>query len=309
MGDFLAILRALSEPTRLRVLLILRRSEVSVAELQFILDMGQSRISTNLAQLRRLGLVTDRRVGKNSFYSVNAKALIPFESLLLRAEKDLPEAEKDIVALGLAQRKRKDRAGEYFNQLAGKFGRTYIPGRSWQGLAHALLKLLSPMVIADMGAGEGMLSQLLARNAKKVIAIDNSPKMVEFGVKLAREHELTNLEYRLGDIEAPPIANAEVDLALFSQALHHASEPLCALREAYRILQPGGRILILDLASHSQEEARELYAHVWLGFAEAELYEMLRDVGFSNIEVNIVAREKQAPHFQTLLATGYKAVG
>ncbi|MFV0416635.1 MAG: ArsR/SmtB family transcription factor [Chthoniobacterales bacterium] len=306
MGDFLAILRVLSDPTRLRVLLILRRSELTVAELQFILGMGQSRISTNLAQLRRLGLVVDRRVGKNSFYSVNTKSLIPFETLLLRAEKDLSETEKDLAALELAQQKRKDKAGEYFNRLAGKFGRTYIPGRTWQGLAHALLKLMSPMVIADMGAGEGMLSQLLAKNAKKVIAIDNSPKMVEFGTELAREHGLTNLEYRLGDIESPPVADEEVDLALFSQALHHVSEPLRALREAFRILQPGGRILILDLASHTHEEAKELYAHVWLGFAEAELYELLRGVGFVEVEVRIVATEKQAPHFQTLLAMGNK---
>ena len=143
--------------------------------------------------------------------------------------------------------------------------------------------------------------------AQQVIAIDNSEKMVEFGASLAREHGFGNLEYRLGDIEAPPIDDASVDLALFSQALHHAPSPHKAVKSAHRILRPGGRIMILDLASHSYEQARELYAHVWLGFSEAGLYQMLTEAGFSQVEVSIVAREKQAPHFQTLLATGTKS--
>ena len=208
--------------------------------------------------------------------------------------------------MGLALRKRKDKAAEYFNKLAGKFGRTYIPGRSWQALAHALLRLLPPMVIADLGAGEGTLSQLLARRAKKVIAIDNSEKMVEFGANLAREHGFKNLEYRLGDIEDPPIEHESVDLALFSQALHHASSPQKAVTAAHRILRDGGRVVILDLASHSHEQARELYADVWLGFSEVELQHLLKKAGFSKIEISIVSREPQAPNFQTLLATATK---
>ena len=162
------------------------------------------------------------------------------------------------------------------------------------------------MVIADLGAGEGTLSQLLARSAKKVIAIDNSEKMVEFGGNLAREHGFKNLEYRLGDIEDPPIEQGSVDLALFSQALHHASSPQKAVTAAHRILRDGGRVVILDLASHSHEQARELYADVWLGFSEVELQQILKGAGFSRIEVSVVSRETQAPNFQTLLATATK---
>ena len=163
------------------------------------------------------------------------------------------------------------------------------------------------MVIADLGAGEGTLSQLLAGSAEKVIAIDSSEKMVEFGAQLAREHGVKNLEYRLGDIETPPIADVSIDLALFSQALHHASSPQTAVDAAHRILRPGGRVVILDLATHSYEQARELYAHVWLGFSEVELHEMLAEAGFTQIDVRVVAREKQAPNFQTILATAIKA--
>jgi ArsR family transcriptional regulator len=306
MASLVKSLRAISDPTRLRLLLLLLEEELTVAELQEILGMGQSRISASLALLKREAIARNRRVGKNVFYSVRPEMVSALRSILDAARRELPEAITDNAAMSLALRKRKDKAAEYFNRLAGKFGRTYIPGRSWQALAHALLRLLPAMVIADLGAGEGTLSQLLARGAKKVIAIDNSEKMVEFGANLAREHGFENLEYRLGDIEAPPIDEQSVDLALFSQALHHASSPQQAVTAAYRILRLGGRIVVLDLASHSHEQARELYADVWLGFSEIELHRILSRAGFSQIEISIVSRETQAPCFQTLLATATK---
>jgi ArsR family transcriptional regulator len=140
----------------------------------------------------------------------------------------------------------------------------------------------------------------------KVNAIDNSEKMVEFGSSLAKEHGFPNLEYRLGDIEEPPIDSNSVDVALFSQALHHASVPQRALNGAYRILKPGGRVLILDLLSHTHEQARELYGHVWLGFSEIELHRLMKKAGFSKIESAVVAKEAEAPFFQTVLASGTK---
>jgi ubiquinone/menaquinone biosynthesis C-methylase UbiE len=306
MASIVKSLRAISDPTRLRLLLLLLEEELTVAELQEILGMSQSRISASLALLKREAIAINRRVGKNIFYSVPPETVSSLRSILDAARRELPEAFHDNAALGLALSKRKDKAAEYFNKLAGKFGRTYIPGRSWQALAHALLRLLPPLVIADLGAGEGTLSQLLARSAQKVIAIDNSEKMVEFGGNLAREHGFKNLEYRLGEIEDPPIEEESVDLALFSQALHHASSPQKAVKAAHRILRDGGMIVILDLARHSHEEARELYADVWLGFSEVELQQILKRADFSRIEVSIVSRETQAPNFQTLLATATK---
>ncbi len=225
-------LRALSDPTRLRLLLLLIEEEVTVAELQEILGMGQSRISASLSLLKREGLTAARRVGKNIFYSSRPEMVEAIRPILDAASRELPEASRDSAALALTLHKRKDKAAEYFNKLAGKFGRTYIPGRSWQALAHGLLRLLPPMVIADLGAGEGTLSQLLARSARQVIAIDNSEKMVEFGGALARDNGFENLEYRLGDIEEPPIDSDSVDLALFSQALHHAASPARAVKSA-----------------------------------------------------------------------------
>ena len=299
-------MRLLSEPTRLRLILLLNEEELTVAELQEVLSMGQSRISASLAQLRRQGIVTDRRVGKNSYYTVVPSLLKPLGEILNKAAEELPEAHRDERALKLVLNKRRDRAAEYFEKLAGKFGHAYVPGRSWQALAHGLLRLLPPLVIADLGAGEGTLSQLLARSAKKVIAIDNLPKMVAFGKKIAKKNGFKNLEYRLGEIEAPPITKNSVDIALLSQALHHAVSPQRAVDAAFKILKPGGKIIILDLLSHTYEQAKELYAHVWLGFSSVELHTLLTKAGFKNLEIQIVSREPQAPHFQTVLATGEK---
>jgi ArsR family transcriptional regulator len=308
MASIVKSLRLLADPTRLRLLHLLQREELTVAELQEILGMGQSRISTHLSQLKSAQLVRDRRAGKNIFYALRDDYPLYSQigALVTAGSKESPETESDITALQLVLRKRQDKARDYFNRLAGKFGRSYCPGRTWKGVSHLLLTLIGPIVVADLGAGEGTLSQLLARHAKKVIAIDNSEKMVEFGAALAREHGFANLEYRLGDIEDPPIPAGSVDLALFSQALHHAINPARALAAAHRILRPGGRVAVLDLLAHHFEQARDLYADTWLGFTEADLHRMLKSAGFHKIDVQVVAREDAAPHFQTLFATARK---
>lgn len=301
----LKCLKLLADPTRLRLILLLQQQSLSVVELQEILGMGQSRISTQLLLMKQEGLVTDQRSGKHNIYQSELPA--EFVSIVQEAAAELPETAKDLAALRHLDRKRKDRARAYFDQLAGKFGKHYVPGRSWKGLAEALLKVMNYEVVADLGAGEGTLSQLLAQRAKHVIAVDISPKMVEFGTNLAKEHQLPHLEFRLGDIEEVPIATATVDLAILSQALHHAEEPTRALSEAFRILRPGGQLLILDLAKHSFTKAHELYSDRWLGFSEGELAEWLEQTGFQNVETAIVDRESKAPKFQTLVATAQKS--
>jgi ubiquinone/menaquinone biosynthesis C-methylase UbiE/DNA-binding transcriptional ArsR family regulator len=311
MASTINLLRLLADPTRLRLLLLLGEAELTVAELQEIMGMGQSRISSHLAQLKRAGVVEDRRAGKNVYYGPAKRqqrngAHARIDEIIRALARELPETARDRTALKLALRKRQDKAREYFDELAGKFGRSYVPGRSWQALAHTLISLLPPLTVADLGAGEGTLSQLLAKNARKVIAIDNSPKMVEFGSKLARKHGFKNLEYRLGDLEDPPIPKESIDLAVFSQALHHAIRPDRAIASAHRMLKKHGRVIILDLLSHRFEKARELYADHWLGFSEVELHELLEDAGFKEIDVQVVTREKQSPHFQTVFATGTK---
>jgi ArsR family transcriptional regulator len=311
MTSTINLLRILADPTRLRLLLLFEQEELSVAELQEIMGMGQSRISSHLAQLKRAGVVDDRRAGKNVYYGATKRAgrngaLARVSEMVRTLARELPETARDRTALKLTLRKRQDKAREYFDELAGKFGRSHCPGRSWEALAHTLISLLPALTVADLGAGEGTLSQLLAKKARKVIAIDNSPKMVEFGSKLARKHGFKNLEYRLGDIEDPPIARNNVDLAVLSQALHHATRPERAIAAAHRILKKGGRLVVLDLLSHRFDKARELYADHWLGFSEVQLHQFLEKAEFKEIDVRVVSREKQSPQFQTVFATGVK---
>ena len=306
MATIVKILRVVADPNRLRILLLLKGEELSVAELQEILVMGQSTISTHLSQLKQAGLVEDRRTGKNNLYRLSPLDGNTMDEILERARKEISEATQDQAARRRVVRKRQDKMRSFFDSVAGRLGRDYVPGHSWKGVAEALLRLMPPMVIADLGTGEGAFALLLAQRAKKVIAVDTSAKMIEVGRDQALRHGVENVDFRLGDMEEIPIDNAEVDLVFFSQSLHHALHPDRAVEEAFRILTPGGRIVLLDLVKHRFEEARELYADEWLGFSEAELESMLQKAAFANIETCVVHKEPETPQFQTLLAIADK---
>src|SRR5579863_6793955 len=174
------ILRVVADPNRLRILLLLKAEELSVAELQEILVMGQSTISTHLSQLKQAGLVEDRRIGKNSLYRLKineAKNIL--EGLLTQADEEIPEAGTDQATMRRVVKKRQDKMRSFFDSVAGRLGKDYVPGKSWKGVAEALLRVMPPMAIADLGAGEGAFALLLAQRARKVIAVDNSAKMIE----------------------------------------------------------------------------------------------------------------------------------
>ncbi|MCM2317349.1 MAG: metalloregulator ArsR/SmtB family transcription factor, partial [Thermoanaerobaculia bacterium] len=251
-------LKILSDSTRLRLLALLFKEELSVAELQEILGMAQSRISSQLALLRQAGFVTDRREGKKAFYSLRA-TLPPKQHALLKAAcesvAELPESKEDRDNLDRILQKRRRVSEQYFNLIAGRLGKGYCPGRSWEALGHLALRLVPAITVADLGAGEGLVSQLLAHRAERVWCIDSSPKMVEVGTELAKKNGLANLTYKLGDIEQVPLPDRSVDLAILSQALHHAAHPQTAVDEAFRILKPGGQLLVLDLREHHFEKA------------------------------------------------------
>jgi 2-polyprenyl-3-methyl-5-hydroxy-6-metoxy-1,4-benzoquinol methylase len=238
MSSTLKSLRALSDATRLRIVALLEKEEIT--------RMGQSRISTHLGLLQDSGLVQSRREGKRTFYKLSAPAdgeASEFIQLAIRGAKELPEYSSDQINLKRILNRRREHAQVFFNQVAGRFDRVYGPGRSWQAFGHLLLRILPPLVVADLGAGEGLLSELLARRCKKVIAVDNSEKIVAFGAAKAKKNHLKNLEFRLGNLQDPPIEPESVDLVILSQALHHAEEPAKAIASAFGILKPGGQVM------------------------------------------------------------------
>jgi ArsR family transcriptional regulator len=201
-------------------------------------------------------------------------------------------------------KKRQDKMRTFFDSVAGRMGRDYVPGKSWKSLAEVFLRLMPPMVIADLGSGDGSFALLLSRSAVRVIAVDSSQKMLDVAREQAASNSISNVEFRMGDMEEVPIDARSVDLVFFSQSLHHAAHPERAIGEAWRILRPAGRIVILDLAKHRFEEAREMYADEWLGFTETEVEAMLTSAGFEGVQASVVDKEPESPQFQTLLAVG-----
>jgi ArsR family transcriptional regulator len=288
---------------------LLQGQELSVQELQEVTQLGRSRISTHLGLLQDAGLLQSRREGKRTFYRLNPEAEAgtrDFILLAIRGAREMGEYPQDQLNLKRIIARRSQQEKIFFDQVAGRFDRSYGPGRSWQAFGQLLLRILPPLVVADLGSGEGLLSELLARRAMKVVAVDNSEKMVAFGAKKAKKIGLRNLEFRRGDLEDPPIEPSTVDLVILSQALHHAQEPARAIQSAHKILMPGGQIMILDLLRHSFRQAHELYGDRWLGFGESELHAWLEAAGFSQIDISIVAQEEEPPHFQTVLAGAVK---
>ncbi len=308
--QILKSLRLLADTGRIRILRLLALEELSVADLQEILGMGQSRISMQLSQLKSAGFVEARRSGQKSLYrmTVPPGAQGILAEVLDKSAAEIAESSQDDDGLQLILSRRKDHLRSYFDELAGRFGRSYVPGRSWKALSELLLRLLPPLIIADLGAGEGTLALMMAQRAERVIAVDSSVKMVEHGSGLVERHGIENLEYRLGDMEELPIESAAVDLVMMHQSLHHALHPDKALAEAWRVLRPGGRIVLLDLLKHDLEAARELYADVWLGFSQVELIVLLQQAGFQDVDVSVVDRAAESPHFETVLALAEKSV-
>ena len=197
MPDLLKTLRAAADPNRLRVLLLLKAEELSVAELQEILTLGQSTISMHLQQLRQAGIVEDRRAGKSVLYRLARAASKPgglLENLLAQAEKEIEEAGADRATMRRVMKKREERTRAFFDSVAGKLGRDYVPGKSWKSTAEGLLRMLARgKRIADVGAGDGGFALFLAQRAKQVIAVDNSDRMLEVGRKEARKRGVETL--------------------------------------------------------------------------------------------------------------------
>jgi ArsR family transcriptional regulator len=301
------LLKALADETRLRILNLLAQEELSGTDLMEILNTGQSRVSTHLNLLKEVGLVLDRREGRRTLYSIAPGPAAAVLDQVLRDNEGAPELAADLAGLEVLREARRAQKRAYFDRVAASFGEQLLPGRTWEGLARALLRLAPRARYADLGIGDGLLTLMLAEVADVVTAVDISPAMLEQLTARAKQKGIANIETVTGDIESLPLPDRSHDVVVLSQALHHANDPARALAEAHRILVPGGALLVLDLLAHGEEWVRDKLEHVHLGFTEPDLQRSIAGAGFVAVSVQRAARDPQPPHFMTLVASARRA--
>lgn len=300
------LLKILGDATRLRILHLLDEEELSGTDLVEILNMAQSRIATHLSVLRKRALVTQRRDGRRTLYSLGQGSHADLLRRVLDEAKSAQEFEVDTRALHALRVRRLEKTRSYFDRVAATFAEQILPGRTWEGLARALLMLAPKGRYVDLGVGDGLLTLMLAQVADSVTAVDLSSEMLEKLEERAKAQNVNNIEYLRGEIEKVPLPDAHADVVVMSQALHHADVPDASLRESLRILRPGGRILVIDLLQHAETWVREKLQHRHLGFSQQELESLLTTTGFANVSVQSAARDPHPPHFVTLVASACK---
>jgi ubiquinone/menaquinone biosynthesis C-methylase UbiE len=306
MSDILEILKALADEGRLRILRAVDQAELSVAELVQALEMPQSTVSRHLKPMREAGLVESRRDGTSVFYNrgplFNDAAFSP---LLNDRLKEIPVANRDAASVDRVLDLRRQMSREFFDEIAGRYGSLTEPGGGWQALAAALAAGFAGKTVADLGCGEGDLALLLARFAERVIAFDQSDKMLKLVSEKAAEQQLSeHLELRIGLLEELDLSNEELDAVFLSQALHHTSKPEHVIRSAAAGLKPGGQLIILDLMRHEHEWAREQWADQWLGFDPLEIREWLTQTGLKPVMLDSLPGA--TPDLSVLMVVGIK---
>jgi ArsR family transcriptional regulator len=305
-----ALLRLLGDETRLRLLRLLAREALNVSELTAVLGVAQSGVSRHLGLLRDAGLVVEKRAGTFAWYSLAPEIEAGTDGrdglwAWLREEfaRKTAETRADDARLEEVRRLRKE---NFSHHGAGDERRQLVPGRSWAAFARALGLLMPPLGVADLGCGEGYLTIEAARWARRVIAVDQSREVLDRARAMAKRRRVSNVTWKRGRLEKLPLAGESVDLALLSQALHHVEEPAAALAEAWRVLRPGGRVVILDLREHHEAWVSQKLGDRWLGFSDRALADLLAAAGFSDVVVRVGARKPGDP-FVVLIARGTRS--
>jgi DNA-binding transcriptional ArsR family regulator/protein-L-isoaspartate O-methyltransferase len=294
-----SVLRLLADPTRVRLLALLEREELTVAELAAVLHLAQPRVSTHLAKLKEAGLVRDRRAGVSAYYRANNEGDQAQHDLLtsLRASIDDALLREDAARLPgvLANRAREE---GWADTVAGDMERHYSPGRTWETLARSLLQLLETGDVLDIASGDGITAELLAPHAHSIVCVDSSERVVDAATM--RLKAFANVRVIQGDMHALELGEQRFDLVLMLHALTYAERPAQAVAEAARVLRPGGRLLAVTLGQHDHRTVVEPFDHRNLGFSSGQLDAYARHAGLTVLSCNRLSRERKAPHFEVI---------
>ncbi len=293
MSDLLRILKAMADPTRLRLLAILDLEELSVNELVRILGMGQSRISRHLAVLKDAGLLQQRREGTWSYYSipatVNDRGILKAfrESKLYKStlEGDSPRIKKVLNDRTEQSLDYFEKVAEDWDDIRAEYFGLRVRNRALAGLVP------SDWTVADIGCGTGFLLLAVAPLVRKAVGIDISSEMLRVARRKARERGLKNIDFIQSEMDDIPLKNGILDGLTASMVLHHAPDPASTAKEWARIVKSGGKISVVELDKHEHEWLRDEMADVWLGFAPKELKSFFKGAGFEQIRVETVIEE------------------
>ena len=309
-----ALFRLLGDEARLRLLRVLARDRFNVTELTGVLGLAQSGISRHLGLLKEAGLVAEERSGAYTYYKL-APAVRQNGNGALWTLLESQFAASDAAATVRADEARLQEVlrlrRENFDAHTGpdtRDGRQLVPGRSWAAWARALGHLMPPLDVVDIGCGEGYLAIEAAQWARHVTAVDRSPDVLSRAKALGTRRRAHNITWKRGEMEKLPLADQSFDLAVLSQALHHATDPAGVIAEAARVLRPGGRVLLLDLRSHDEAWVRDQLGDRWLGFEDEQLRGMLEDAQLTDVRISVGARRAGDP-FTVIIASGTKPAG
>lgn len=292
--------RLLGDATRLRLLLLLDREELSVAELSAITQLAQPRVSTHLARLKEAGMVSDRREGVFVYYKIAASTGDPGLDALwnvLRRNTDDPLAAQDRSRIPQVLNSR-GRGSSWADSVAGDMERHYSPGRSWEATARGLTHLLDLGDVLDVASGDGVLAELLAPQSRSIVCLDISNRVVEEGRK--RLAPFSEASFEQGDMHELPFDDASFDTVLLMHALTYTEDPGRVLAECRRVLRQSGHLLAVTLSQHSHKKAVEPYDHKNLGFEPRQLESLAAENGFEVIHCAVSAVEKRQPNFSVI---------
>ncbi|GEP04135.1 ArsR/SmtB family transcription factor [Methylobacterium oxalidis] len=302
-ADALGVLRAAAEETRLRILALLADGELSVSDLTDILGQSQPRISRHLKLLVEAGLIERHREGAWAFFRLCEGAAGLVDPLIAGLDRGVPPLSEDQARREAVRAQRAEAAQSFFARLAPKWDRLrslHVPEATVEAAVLEVLGSRPIQSLIDLGTGTGRMLALLAPRAGRATGLDSSHAMLSVARANLERLGLSRVDLRQGDIHAPPFGRGSFDLVVVHQVLHYLDDPTRALREAARLVAPGGRLLVVDFAPHDLEFLRESQAHRRLGFAPEQVSAWLAEAGLGSVETRDLAPTAQAEHQLTV---------